>query len=136
MSYVLRSLAPGERVRLQARMHWILWLRAWLALVFLGVVVIGIVMFVRDAMVLMTTEIAITSRRIILKRGWISRHSAELEMTSVEAVNVDQDIWGRIFGFGRVEVHGTGDDVWTSPLIAAPVRFRRELEAALSARRD
>ena len=60
-------------------------------------------------------------------------HTSELELSSVEAVGVDQTLWGRLFGYGRVQIHGAGDDVWSSPLIAAPVQFRREVESALSA---
>ncbi|MEQ1607819.1 MAG: PH domain-containing protein [Hyphomonadaceae bacterium] len=60
-------------------------------------------------------------------------HTSELELSSVEAVSVDQTLWGRLFGYGRVQIHGAGDDVWSSPLIAAPVQFRREVEFALSA---
>jgi hypothetical protein len=36
--------------------------------------------------------------------------------------------------FGRLRVHGTGRDVWVTPLIADPLGFRRDLEGALSPR--
>lgn len=133
MRYIESSLAAGETVRFTARLHWILWARAWSALVVLGVVLVGIFIFIHDFVVLKTTEIAITNRRLILKRGLIGRQVSELELATVEAVKLDQDIFGRILGWGRLEVHGTGDDVWRSPLIAAPIQFRKELEAALIA---
>jgi uncharacterized membrane protein YdbT with pleckstrin-like domain len=132
MSYVERTLADGETIRFKARLHWIIWVRAWTALILLGIVVVGLVIFVRDLIFLTTTEVAITNRRLIKKTGWLDRHTSELELSSVEAVNLDQSVWGRMLGFGRVNIHGTGDDVWNSPLIATPVRFRRELESALS----
>lgn len=132
MSYVTASLTPGETVRATAHMHWILWLRAWAELIFLGIIIIGIVLFIRDVALLTTTEVAITNRRLIMKTGVVERHTAELELSSVETVNLDQSFWGRLLDFGRVRVHGTGEDVWVSPLISAPVRFRSELEAALS----
>jgi uncharacterized membrane protein YdbT with pleckstrin-like domain len=132
MGYIERTLAPGETVRFRARLHWILWLRAWAALIVLGVLIVGIVIFVRDLIFMTTTEVAITNRRLIKKTGWISRQASELELTSVEAVNLDQSVVGRLLDYGRVQIHGTGDDVWASPLIATPLRFRRELEGALS----
>jgi uncharacterized membrane protein YdbT with pleckstrin-like domain len=132
MSYVRRTLADGEIVRLQARLHWILWLRAWCALLFLGVVIVGVLIFIRDLIFLTTTEVAITNRRLIRKSGWLAWKTSELELSSVEAVNLEQSFWGRTLGYGRVQIHGTGDDVWVSPLIAEPLRFRRELESALS----
>jgi uncharacterized membrane protein YdbT with pleckstrin-like domain len=133
MGYVERTLAPGEEVNRIARLHWSVWLAAWAWLLFLGIVVIGIVFFARDCARIATTEIAITNRRLIHKTGFISRHTRELELTSVEQVEVDQGLWGRVFGAGRVAVHGTGDDVWRSPLISDPIGFRRDLEAALNA---
>jgi hypothetical protein len=132
MGYVERTLAARESIRFKARLHWIIWVRAWLALVLLGILIVGIVIFVRDLIFMTTTEVAITNRRVIRKSGWLSWHTSELELSSVEAVNLYQSIWGRILGCGRIEIHGNGDDVWVSPLISAPVRFRRELEAALS----
>jgi uncharacterized membrane protein YdbT with pleckstrin-like domain len=68
------------------------------------------------------------------EEGLFTRHTNELELSSVETVNLDQSFWGRLFGFGRLSVHGTGDQVWLSPMIAAPMRFRRELEAAMADR--
>ncbi len=132
MSYVETVLAPGEAVRLKARLHWVLWVRAWAALIFLGIVIIGIVMFIRDVAFFHTTEIAITDRRLIQKRGLFERHAREMQLTSIEAVNVDQGFWGRLLGFGRVEVHGTGDDIWRTPRISDPVGFSRALQSASS----
>ncbi len=133
MSYVERALTARETVKFRARLHWIIWLRASAALVLLGILIIGVVIFIRDLVFMTTTEVAVTDSRLIKKWGWLSLHTSELELRSVEAIKLDQSIWGRILGYGRVEVHGTGDDVWTSPLIAAPVRFRREIESALAA---
>lgn len=132
MSYVEKVLAPGEAIRLKARLHWVLWLRAWAALIFLGILIVGIVMFIRDVAFFNTTEIAITNKRLILKVGLLERHAREMQLTSIEAVNVDQGVWGRLFGFGRVEVHGTGDDIWRTPRIADPIGFSRELQSASS----
>jgi uncharacterized membrane protein YdbT with pleckstrin-like domain len=132
MSYVERTLAADETVRLRAKLHWIIWLRAWCALLLLGVLIVGIVIFVRDVILMTTTEVAITNRRLIRKTGWLNWKTSELELTSVEAINLEQSLWGRLFGFGRIQIHGTGDDVWVSPLLVDPLRFRRELESALS----
>ena len=132
MGYVEKSLAGGERVLTRGRLHWIIWVRAGAALIVLGIVIVGIVIFVRDWILMTTTEVAITNRRLILKTGLMARHTSELELTSIEAVNLEQSFLERILGCGHVRVHGTGDDIWSSPLIAGPVQFRRDLESALS----
>jgi uncharacterized membrane protein YdbT with pleckstrin-like domain len=93
-----------------------------------------VIYFVAEWIRIANIEIALTDRRLILKRGLFTRHTDELELSSVEAVNLDQSFWGRLFGFGRLSVHGTGDDAWLSPMIAAPLNFRRQIETALANR--
>ncbi len=131
MSYVRDALAPGEEVRAVARIHWILWLRAIAALVFLGVFVIGIFIFVRQVVFNLSTEIAATDRRLIRKTGLLQRSVMDMNLSTIEAVNIDQDFFGQLLGYGRVTVHGTGDDTWVTPLITNPVDFRRDLQAAM-----
>lgn len=132
MSYVSRTLAPQETLLVRARLHWVCWLRAWAALLILGFIAIGVVIFIADLTRLLNTEAALTNQRLILKTGWLDRHTRELELASVEAVDLDQSFWGRLLGYGRMRVHGAGGQVWTSPLIARPLDFRRETEAALA----
>ena len=49
-----------------------------------------------------------TDRRIIYKRGFINRHTEEMNMDKVASVDVDQSILGRILDYGTVHVMGTG----------------------------
>ena len=51
------------------------------------------------------TEIAVTDRRIIYKRGFITRHTDEMNMDKVASVDVDQSILGRMLDYGTVHVH-------------------------------
>jgi uncharacterized membrane protein YdbT with pleckstrin-like domain len=128
-SYVERALAPGETIEARAGLHWVLWLRAWLALIVLGVFLIGIYIFVRDVLFLSSTEVALTNRRLVFKTGIFHRQTSDLILSSIEAVKIDQSFWGRLLNYGRVSVHGTGDEVWRTPLISRPVEFRRAIAA-------
>jgi uncharacterized membrane protein YdbT with pleckstrin-like domain len=78
-----------------------------------------------------TTEIGVTSQRVIYKRGLIQRDTQEMQLRSVEQVSFDQDVLGRIFGYGWLEIHGTGEEVITLPAIGDPVAMRRALQEAL-----
>ena len=49
-----------------------------------------------------------TDRRIIYKRGFINRHTEEMNMDKVASVDVDQSILGRILDYGTVHLMGTG----------------------------
>ena len=71
-----------------------------------------------------TTEIAVTDRRIIFKRGLIRRHTIEMNMDKVESVDVDQTVLGRLFNFGTIVIHVTGSDVEPLHRIEDPLRFR------------
>ncbi len=74
----------------------------------------------------MTTELAVTSKRVITKVGLIRRSTMELNHSKVESFHVDQSILGRIFGFGTLVVNGTGGGKTPVPNIDSPLEFRRE----------
>src|SRR4029079_8862703 len=44
-----------------------------------------------------TTEVLVTDRRVIYARGFIQRHTVEINMDKIESVDVDQSIMGRAF---------------------------------------
>lgn len=134
MSYIAQALAPGEKVRATAKLHWILWVRAWGALIVLGIVLVGVWIFAQQVIFNLTTEIAATDRRLIRKLGFLERRVMDIGLENIESVAIDQDFWGTILGYGRLSIHGTGEEVLVTPLIADPVKFRRELEAAMPQR--
>jgi uncharacterized membrane protein YdbT with pleckstrin-like domain len=137
-----------------ARFHWLYNLRAWLALIVpllllaaalvyademvreglaifaVALVVVGIIAFFTMMIHKWTTEIGITSHRLVKKTGFISLKTAEVALPNIEGVRVTQGIWGRVFGYGRIRVEGTGDDHIDIPDIDDPVGFRRAIETA------
>jgi hypothetical protein len=52
------------------------------------------------------TEIAVTNRRVIYKKGFIRRRTNEMNMDKVESVQVDL---GRMLDYGNVTILGTGE---------------------------
>ena len=126
MSYIQDSLGANERVVRIASFHWTYTLGAvLLALTIIGLVV-AIPMLVRKA----TTEIGITTHRFIMKTGWASLHTQEMAIHNIEGVKVDQGLFGRMLGFGRLRIEGTGVDAIELPIIADPVGFRSAIETA------
>lgn len=78
-----------------------------------------------------TTEIAITNRRLIFKRGIVARHVDEMSIDRVEGVIVEQGILGRIFQYGRVIVRGMGVGAIVLPnMLIEPVMLRKAIEKA------
>lgn len=130
MRYIDASLAPGEEIIQRGRWPTIFWVGAWASLIFLGIIVVGVFIFLRAAIIMWTTDFAVTNRRVVLKRGWLNRKTEELAVESVEGVLLEQSLIARLFGFGRVIVTGTGDATIRFPPMAHPVAFRRSIESA------
>ena len=151
MPYVDRVLQEGESVRHIARISWVtylpglfLWAVAGVlagllpsapALHFLVLTVAAIV-FIIGAILLarawfhrVTTEIAVTDRRIIYKRGFVRRYTVEMHMDKVESVDVDQSIFGRLLDYGDVIIHGTGAGIEPLSYIDHPLELRNHITA-------
>ena len=125
MSYVEQSLGEGEEILMMARFPWPYHLLAWGSLFVLGIVVIGIFIWASMLIHFKTTEAALTTRRVVFKKGLFRRQTVELGISTIEQVELQQGFWGRIFNFGVVEMSGTGEGNVTTHVMADPVRFRQ-----------
>lgn len=78
-----------------------------------------------------TTEMAVTNRRVVFKRGLISRKVEEMRIDYIEGADVNQTMIGRLMSYGQIKIYGTGTESIVLPLFTEdPVNFRRALEAA------
>ena len=94
------------------------------------VLILGIALFAHMIMVRATTEIAVTSHRLVLKEGIVSRNVDEMSVDRIESVHVIQSILGRMLNFGTVMVRGMGiGEIVLQPL-AETIAFRNALEKA------
>ena len=130
MSYIQESLGDGETIIARARFPWLYSFQAWLALIVLGILLIGIVIFLTMMIRKWTTEIGVTSHRFVERYGVFSMRTNEIALPNIEGVRVNQSILGRIFGYGTVRIEGTGVDAVTTPTIADPVGFVRAIQTA------
>jgi uncharacterized membrane protein YdbT with pleckstrin-like domain len=151
MSYLDQILEPGETVRCRARPSWTIYTPTIvLAIGGLAAMIVGAVdadavyfsgfaaiIFAAAALVAFvpawfrrwTTEIAVTDRRIILKRGLIRRRTVEMNMQKVESVDVDQTVLGRLFNYGDVTIRGAGGALEKLRTIDAPLKLRSSATA-------
>jgi uncharacterized membrane protein YdbT with pleckstrin-like domain len=74
-----------------------------------------------------TTEIAVTNKRLIFKEGFISRRTMEMNMDKIESVDVNQSVLGRIFDYGTIVVRGTGAGLEPLKRIDAPIELRNSV---------
>jgi uncharacterized membrane protein YdbT with pleckstrin-like domain len=149
MSYVDSILEPGEAVRYRTTISWTVYgpgllvglasfvtaflawkmFVGWLFLLTGALALIALVTLLRASLVRWATEVAVTDRRIILKRGFIRRHTVEMNMQKVESVDVDQTLMGRLFDYGDVTVRGVGSTFERLNFIDAPLRLRTTVTA-------
>src|SRR5258708_19672057 len=66
------------------------------------------------------------NRRISAKFGFVKRHTVEINLEKVEALKVEQGVWGRILNYGTIFISGSGSSVAPIPNIADPLVFRRK----------
>ncbi|MBA2589848.1 MAG: PH domain-containing protein [Alphaproteobacteria bacterium] len=76
-----------------------------------------------------SSEFAVTNRRVIVKVGFISRRTIEINLSKVESVEVNQDILARMFNYGTILVIGTGGTKEPFSLIDDPLAFRRAVQS-------
>lgn len=156
MSYVEKVLQPNETVKHTGGIHWIVYvpgaifvILAVAAYLFGGLIVppgwasaeswptaVAAALFIIALYLLLgawfsrwTTELAITDKRIIFKRGFIRRHTIEMNMDKIESVDVDQSILGRMFNYGDITVRGTGTGLEPLKDIDDPIQFRNHVTA-------
>jgi uncharacterized membrane protein YdbT with pleckstrin-like domain len=125
-SYVEGALVKDEKiVHLGHISLWSLWHLFALGLLLLPVFGLGLVFWVLAYVRYKTTELAITTKRVIVKHGFIRRRTVEININKVESIQVDQEILGRMFNFGTLVIAGAGDPQAPIAGISSPMAFRK-----------
>jgi hypothetical protein len=161
MSYIEASLVPGETVAYRTRLHWIVMLRHILLglLLFAGsgallsyllhhprfdntdkhlteggaaaLLLCGIVALFAGAVRRNATEMAVTTRRVVVKQGLVSRKTIEMLLNKIETIEVSEPMAGRMLGYGSITMIGTGGTSEPFHKIAHPLQFRSEVQQQL-----
>ncbi len=125
-SYVEGALVKDEKiVHLGHISLWSLWHLIALGLVLLPAFGLGLIFLIMAYVRYKTTELAITTKRVIVKFGLIRRRTIEININKVESIQVDQEILGRIFNFGTLVISGAGNPQAPVAGISSPMDFRR-----------
>jgi hypothetical protein len=153
MSTQSNDPSTGERILREARTSWwALWPRIVLGVLGLGlagwgllrqdhlgngVAIFGGLMFVwfvggallrRSAM-----QVRLTDRYLVLQTGLVSRHTSTVMLNRVESLDVDQNLWQRMAGYGTLTIRGTGSEDLRLRGIGDPAGFQAEARKAINA---
>ncbi len=151
MSYIRDNLMPNEKIIFSARVHPAILTPAgisfvafvvsglrqdeiskWFSFLIAGMFLLMTIRLVLEALTaLLSTEFAVTNRRVIAKTGFLHRRTLELLIPKIESVAVYQNIVGRMFNFGSVTVIGTGGTRERFRAIAEPIAVRRKLNQVI-----
>ncbi|CAN5711250.1 hypothetical protein BH20VER1_BH20VER1_20530 [soil metagenome] len=156
--YARSTLASGETACYRTTLHWIIFARfaGLTLLVFLLVALplavavqaltgselgwfalpLPVFLMVPPTLAFASSELVITDRRILIKTGIVRRQIAEMFISKVESIAVEQGFFGRIFDYGTVMIRGTGGFEETFEAIAQPVQFRNWVQRLQSGSRD
>lgn len=125
-TFVENSLISGEVVESQAEITWLSQFWLFLFAVLTVMTIVLPILFILVAVInVLTTELAVTNKKVIGKTGFISRVSIDLPLDKLESINIDQGVMGRILGYGRVSIRGVGGNNVSIPFIKQPLDFRR-----------
>jgi len=152
-AYTAATLQPDERALHQTTIHWMALTGSVVGAVLCLIVIVPIAIFAawRDfywawlllvipagillsaAVTVRTSELVITDRRVLIKVGFIQRHTFEMFISKIESVAVFQSMLGRLFNYGTVDIRGTGGSSESFTTIAAPLAFRDAIQLVQSA---
>jgi uncharacterized membrane protein YdbT with pleckstrin-like domain len=157
MSYIRNNLMPNEKILFSARVHPAIFLPSALVFLFfifslvytmilgsradvssgmmaglfflisISSLLVSILTALQAMILMLTTEFAVTNRRVFAKTGFIRRNTMEILLVKVESIAVRQNIVGRLMNFGTVTVTGTGGTSESFKVITNPITIRKKI---------
>ncbi len=112
-------LKPGEKKLIIIRQHWLKLALPFVAWFMLAVLLLVFIKNYRvDLIIILLTAFyplieyinwknnlwCVTNLRVVDESGFFTRYSKESPLDKINNVEYDQSIWGRLFGFGNVDI--------------------------------
>jgi len=151
MGYIEKNLLFGEQVIYTTRLHPVVYAGAiavalaaipaaimlpaseafsgWkIAVAMFGV---AVAWYAWCKIIVITSEFAVTSKRVLIKTGFVARDAFEMHLTRIEGVQIEQGLLGRMLNFGTVTVKGIGGSSDPFKNISRPLELRRAVVEAM-----
>jgi len=144
MSYIKNNLNPSEKLKFHSRVskkfvifnYLLLAVGAFAVFYYLDglseaitafvLVLIGYLPFA--LITYFGTECGVTNKRVVSKKGIISRNVSEMNLTSIESVNIDQGVLGRVLKVGTLKISGRGTTAVVFSNIDDPISIRKLIQ--------
>ena len=157
MSYIKKTLTTNERLVILKRRHKLFWFKPVLwSGVLSTVLCYGYIFFYKPfgfwetakalcviiGLVLLpiwlvymikyyALENAVTTKRVIVKMGFIRIDTDELRNEQIENIQIKQSLLGRLFRYGNLEFKGMGGTEVVFLFIADPVDTKKAIESII-----
>lgn len=128
-NYVKENLLPGEEVIYRGRVTIV----TQIPLIILTLFFIFPIIFI--FINLYSTELALTNKRVIAKKGYIRKESIELPFKRIDSIMVQQGAFGRIFNYGTVIINGSSISM-PMKFISNPIEFRNQVARQINKEDD
>ena len=136
MSYLEKSLTSGEEIKLTINYHWFAYVSVvgffLLGFIFLPFSAFFFLVSLLSYLNIRFTEQGLTTKKSIVKKGVISVNTEELLISKTETVEMNQSVFGRIFGYGNVKLTGTGSSSLTFETVVDPLDVKKSIEELVS----
>jgi hypothetical protein len=96
-----------------------------------ALLVCGIVALIAGVVRRNATEMAVTTRRVVVKLGLMNRKTIEMLLNKIETIEVSEPMAGRMLGYGSITMIGTGGTSEPFHKIAHPLQFRGAVQQQL-----
>jgi membrane protein YdbS with pleckstrin-like domain len=139
MAYPQKLLAPDEIVKLETKPHWravivpsivliatvfftaliVSWILSWQGMEWLqwlrwlvigGAIFILVVWAIGPFLRWLTTDYVFTDRRIIVRKGIITRTGKDMPLAKVNNVSFEVPAMGRVFNYGALNIQSAGEN--------------------------
>jgi len=111
-------------IRIMQDFFKIQWLNIWEILGYSWA--IGLLIFYAFYAQHQTTELAITTQRVVYKTGFYAREAIEMNLYDVVNINISETGNTRMLGFGDIKINGAGTTIIAED-ISDPLKFRKML---------
>lgn len=143
MSYIEKNLLNDEVLAFTTRKHWVIFILPLLftlfgfvfwaqndVLVLLGYLAwfMALYYWLTAITTYITSEYAVTNKRVLIKIGFIQRQTWETLLPKVASLEVNQSIIGRMLGYGTLIIQSTGGGKDSFTVINNPLVFRRRVQ--------
>lgn len=144
MSYLDRNLLPGERIIFRTKKSLIIFFypavlallsvfacdfmlnNPVLAILYWIPALVTVIFWAYVGLEYLTSEYAVTDKRVMMREGFFTRHANELRVASISQINVDQSLIAQILNYGTVSINAFG--AYDSyPLISKPFTFQKSV---------